>query len=104
MERHQPSSTAAELRQIRAPTTSQRVLSTTARPGHAQRQVAVADQKSDLAFSVVFESRDETEDSLIITLRRMGIKAPKQFDLIKDINFETWLERTEFYLSAIKVS
>ena len=32
----------------------------------------------------------------------MGIKAPKHFDLKRDKNFETWLKRTEFHLSAIK--
>ena len=32
----------------------------------------------------------------------MGIKAPKHFDPKRDNNFETWLERTEFHLSAIK--
>ena len=32
----------------------------------------------------------------------MGIKAPKNFDPKMDKTFETWLERTEFHLSAIK--
>ena len=32
----------------------------------------------------------------------MGIKAPKHFDPKRDKNVETWLERTEFHLSAIK--
>ena len=32
----------------------------------------------------------------------MGIKASKHFDPKKDKHFETWLERTEFYLRAIK--
>ena len=34
----------------------------------------------------------------------MGITAPKHFDPKRDKNFETWLERTEFDLSAIKCS
>ena len=32
----------------------------------------------------------------------MGIKATKHFDLKKDKYYETWLERTDFHLSAIK--
>ena len=32
----------------------------------------------------------------------MGIIALKHFYLKRDQNFETWLERTEFHLSAIK--
>ena len=32
----------------------------------------------------------------------MDIMAPKHFDPKRDKIFETWLERTEFHLSAIK--
>ena len=32
----------------------------------------------------------------------MGRKAPKHFDPLRDKNFETWLERTEFNLKVIK--
>ena len=71
-------------------------------PGHAQRQVTVADEEGDLALSEISESREEADDSLIKALRRMGIKAPKNFDPKRDKHFETWLELTEFHLSAIK--
>ena len=76
--------------------------STTTGPGHAQRQVTVADEEGDLALSEISKSREEAEDNLIKALRRMGIKASKHFDPKRDKNFETWLERTEFHLSAIK--
>ena len=76
MERNQPSLTPGEPRQTPAPT-PQRVLSITTGPGHAQRQFTVADEKGDLALSEISESNEETEDSLIKTLRPMGIKAPK---------------------------
>ena len=39
---------------------------------------------------------------MIEALRRIGIKATKHFDPNWDKNFETWLERFELYLSAIK--
>ena len=101
MERNQPSPTQGEPRQAPAPT-PQRVPSTTTGPGHAQRQVTVADEEGDLALFEMSESREEAEDSLIKALWRMGIKAPKHFDPKRNKNFETWLERTEFHLSAIK--
>ena len=103
MDRNQPSPTAGEPRQAPVPN-PQRVPSTTAGPGHAQRQVAVADDEGDLALSEVSEIREKIEYSLIKELRRMGIKAPKHFDPKRDQNFLTWLERTEFHLSAIKYS
>ena len=96
MDRNQPSPTAGEPRQNPAPN-PQRVPSTTTGPGHAQRQVTVADEEGDLAFSEIAGSREEAEDSLIKALRRMGIKAPKYFDPKWDKNFETWLEQTEFH-------
>ena len=101
IEKNQSSPTQGELRQAPSPTTL-RVLSTTTGPGHAQRQVTVADEEGDLALSEMSELREETEDGLIKALRRMGIKAPKHFDPKSDKNFETWLERIEFHLSAIK--
>ena len=52
MEKNQPSPTAGEPRQAPAQT-PQRVPSTTVGPGHAQRQVTVADEKGDFALSEI---------------------------------------------------
>ena len=88
MEKNQTSPTAGEPRQTPAPT-PQRVPSTIVGPGHAQRQVTVADEEGDLPLSEISESREETENSLINMLRLMGIKVPKNFDPKRDKNFET---------------
>ena len=76
MERDQPSPTAGEFRKTQS-NTPQRVSSTTTGPGHAQRQVTVIDKEGDLALSKISESREQTNDSLIKALRRMGITALK---------------------------
>ena len=48
------------------------------------------------------EEEEQADESLIKALRRMGIRAPKQFDPKRDKNFESWLERTEFHLVVNK--
>ena len=83
MERDQPSPNQGKPRQATT-ATPQRVPSTTTRPGHAQRQVTVADKEDNLAFFEISQSREETEDNLIKALRRMGKKASKHFDSKKE--------------------
>ena len=48
------------------------------------------------------ERANTSDSSLVKALRRMGIKAPKQFDPKRDKNFEVWLNRTEFHLVVNK--
>ena len=48
------------------------------------------------------ERQTDSSDTLIQTLRRMGIKSPKPFDPKRDKNFEIWLERTELHLKVNK--
>ena len=48
------------------------------------------------------EEVEQEDESLLKALRRMGIRAPKQFDPKRDKNFESWLERTEFHLVVNK--
>ena len=50
------------------------------------------------------EEEEQVDESLLKALRRMGIRAPKQFDPKRDKNFESWLERTEFHLVVNKCS
>ena len=83
MDRNADSPTAGKPRQAPVPT-PQRVFSTMAGPGHAQRQVSLAEEIGGLADEIepseTSEERDEAEDSLIKALRWMGIKALKHFD------------------------
>ena len=48
------------------------------------------------------EELDQADESLLKACRRMGIRAPKQFDLKRDKNFKSWLKRTEFHLVVNK--
>ena len=48
------------------------------------------------------EEKEQADESVLKALRQMGIRAPKQFDPKRNNNFESWLERTEFYLVVNK--
>ena len=43
----------------------------------------------------------EQQESLVRSLRHMGLKAPKPFNPKRDKNFEIWLERVEYHLTVI---
>ena len=48
------------------------------------------------------EEEEQADETLLKALRRMGIRARKQFDLKWDKTFESQLERTEFHLVVNK--
>ena len=48
------------------------------------------------------KEEDDERAGLVKALRRMGIRAPKPFDLKRDRKFETWLDRTEYHLMVTK--
>ena len=49
------------------------------------------------------EINDDKQLLLVKSLRKMGIKPPKHFDLKNNRNFETWLERTDFLWQSMNV-
>ena len=67
----------------------------------AQRRLELEDRLEEEDEDDV-EEEEQADESLLKALRRMGIRAPKQFDPKRDKNFESWLERTEFHLVVNK--
>ena len=54
--------------------------------------------------AIALESDDEflLDDDIIRSVRRMGIRAPRQYDPKRDTNFEEWLARVEFQMAVSK--
>ena len=47
--------------------------------------------------------RTDVEETLVKSLRRLGLKAPKPFNPKKDNNFKIWLERIEHHFKVANI-